>query len=179
ESPEGWVSPTDLHARVSLANLFGTPASGRRVRAALTLSPWVLMSTLGKLRDYTFFDPMQAKEGVSEVLADAKTNDDGEAEIDLGLSRFAPATYRLRLVAEGFEAEGGRSVTAEFSSLVSSLPFLIGWKSDGDLRYCKRGSEHAVDLVAIDPRGARTEARGLQSVLLERRYVSVLIRQDN
>jgi uncharacterized protein YfaS (alpha-2-macroglobulin family) len=177
ESPEGWVSPKDLKARVSLANLFGTPATDRRIRAALTLSPWVPM--FGKLRQYTFFDPMQAKEGASEVLADAKTNDEGEAELDLNLARFAPATYRLRLVAEGFEAEGGRSVTAEVSSVVSPLPFLVGWKADGDLGYLSRGSEHALELIAIDPRGARTEGRGLQAVLLERKYVSVLVRQDN
>jgi uncharacterized protein YfaS (alpha-2-macroglobulin family) len=177
ESPEGWVSPKDLKARVSLANLFGTPATDRRVRAALTLTPWVPM--FGKLRQYTFFDPMQAKEGASEVLADAKTNDEGEAEIDLNLARFAPATYRLRLVAEGFEAEGGRSVTAEVSSVVSPLPFLVGWKADGELNYLSKGSEHAVELIAIDPKGARTDARGLQAVVLERKYVSVLVRQDN
>jgi uncharacterized protein YfaS (alpha-2-macroglobulin family) len=133
----------------------------------------------GKLRDYTFFDPMRAKEGISEVLADVKTNDEGEAEIDLNLARFAPATYRLRLVAEGFEAEGGRSVTAEVSSVVSPLPFLIGYKADGDLGYLKKGSERSVELVAIDPRGARIAAAGLTAVLLERRYVSVLVRQNN
>jgi uncharacterized protein YfaS (alpha-2-macroglobulin family) len=177
ESPEGWVSPKDLEARVTLANLFGTPATERRVRAALTLSPWFPM--FGKLREYTFFDPMRAKEGVSETLADVKTNDAGEAELDLDLGRFAPATYRLRLVVEGFEPEGGRSVTAEVSSVVSPLPFLVGYKPDGDLGYLKRGSDHAVELIAIDPRGARTQAAGLTAVLLERRYVSVLVRQDN
>jgi uncharacterized protein YfaS (alpha-2-macroglobulin family) len=177
ESPEGWVSPQGLKARVTLANLFGTPATDRRIRAALSLSPWVPM--FGKLRDYTFFDPMQAKEGASEVLADVKTNDAGEAELDLNLARFAPATYRMRVVAEGFEADGGRSVTAEVSSIVSPLPFLVGYKPDGDLGYLKRGSERSVELIAIDPRGTRTEAHGLQAVLLERRYVSVVVRQDN
>ena len=177
ESPEGWVFPAELGARVSLANLFGTPAAGRRVRASLSLRPWA--PRFGRFADYTFFDPLRAKEGHQETLPEVTTDDAGDAEIPLGLGRFAAATYHLSLVVEGFEAEGGRSVTAEVSSMVSPLPYLIGYKPDGSLDYINRGSDRGVELIAIDPRGARTEARGLSAVLLERRHVSVLMKQDD
>ena len=36
EVPEGWVSPDDLKAQVSVQNLFGTPAPHRRVSGTLT-----------------------------------------------------------------------------------------------------------------------------------------------
>ncbi len=177
ESPEGWIPPGDLSAKVTLTTLHGTPANARRVRAKMTLVPWA--PSFGKLRDYHFFDPMNAREAHEEALPAASTDDDGHAELPLDLKRFAPATYRLTVLAEGFEAEGGRSVTAEASSVVSPLPYLIGWKPDGPLSYVNRGADRSVDLVAIDPGGRRTKVDGLQAVLLEHKYVSVLARQDN
>lgn len=177
ENPDGWVPPGDLKARITLANLFGTPATNRKVRAKMTLSPWI--PSFGRWRDYRFFDPLRPKEGVAETLADASTNDEGVAELDLGLKRFATATYRLAVVAEGFEAEGGRSVVADVSAIVSPLPQLVGYKADGDLTYMTRGSERHVDLIAIAPTGKRIKADGLRAVTFERKYVSVLARQDN
>jgi len=177
ENPEGWVNPKDLKGRVTLTNLFGTPATQRKVRAMLYLNPGT--PYFSKYRGYTFFDPLKAREGVNEALPDGQTNDSGEAEFDLQLQRFAPATYRLNLLAEGFEAEGGRSVTAETSVLVSPLPYLIGYKPDGDLSYLSKGSKRDVELIAIAPQGTKLDVKGLKTVLLERRYVSVLTRQDN
>ena len=177
ENPEGWVAPADLKARVTLANLFGTPAANRKVRAKMTLSPWV--PAFGKWRDYRFFDRLRPKEGASEVLADATTNDEGVAEVDLGLKRFANATYRLNVTVEGFEAEGGRSVVADASAIVSPQPYLVGYKTDGELGYMSRGTERHVDLIAIGPTGKRVKVDGLRAVTFERKYVSVLARQDN
>ena len=39
ENPQGWVNPKDLKGRVSLANLFGTPAVGHKVKAEMHLTP--------------------------------------------------------------------------------------------------------------------------------------------
>ncbi|HEY8926117.1 MAG TPA: MG2 domain-containing protein, partial [Polyangia bacterium] len=177
ENPDGWVAPGDLKARVTLANLFGTPATNRKVRAKMTLSPW--LPSFGRWRDYRFFDPLRPKEGVNETLADATTNDEGVAELDLGLKRFATSTYRLSVVAEGFESEGGRGVVAEVSAVVSPLPHLVGYKADGELSYMSRGSERHLELVAIGPNGKRVKVDGLRVVTFERKYVSVLARQDN
>jgi len=177
ENPEGWVAPGDLKARVALANLFGTPATARKVRAKMTLSPWI--PSFSKWHDFRFFDPLRPKEGASETLADATTDDNGNAEWNLDLKRFATATYRLSVVAEGFEAEGGRSVVAETSAVVSPLPALVGSKADGDLTYMNHGAERHVELIAISPAGKRTKLGGLRALTMERKYVSVLARQDN
>ncbi|MFX8727618.1 hypothetical protein ABTM60_20330, partial [Acinetobacter baumannii] len=69
---------------------------------------------------YQFHDPQAAKEGFSDTLADGKTDDQGSADFDLNLQRFAKATYRVHFVAEGFEADGGRGVAAEVAQLVSN-----------------------------------------------------------
>ena len=99
--------------------------------------------------------------------------------MQLNLQRFARATYRLHIVSQGFEADGGRGVTAEAAQLVSNMPYLVGYKADGDLSYLARGAPRNVELIAIDPQATRTHVEGLKLVRLEDRFVSVLMRQPN
>ncbi|HEU4532042.1 MAG TPA: MG2 domain-containing protein, partial [Steroidobacteraceae bacterium] len=176
-SSEGWVAPDDLQARVDLENLFGTPAQNRRVTARMTLSP--AFPAFRAFPDHVFTDPQAAREGFTEELKEQTTDRDGEAVFDLNLQRFARATYRVHLMTEGFEADGGRGVTSEAAQLVSSMPWLVGWKGDGSLDYVSRGAERAVELIAIDPRAQRTAVADLVLVRLETRYVSALLRQNN
>jgi alpha-2-macroglobulin len=174
---DGWVRPEGLSGKVTLTNLFGTPAADRKVRAQLTLSPAIPSFT--RLRDYTFFDPLLAKDGASEELDEKTTNDQGEVSFDLQLQRWKPATYRLSLVAEGYEEGSGRGVSAEAQVMVSPMPFLVGYKADGDLGYLSKGSERKVDLIAVGPSGDKEAQKGLRAILFERRFVSVLTKQGN
>lgn len=177
ESPDGWVSPVDLKARVLLQNLFGTPAENRRVTATMRLTP--AYPAFAAWRDYQFYEPRRPKDGVDEKLAPATTNAQGEAEFDLNLQRFADATYRLSFVAEGFEPAGGRSVAAEAAQLVSSMPYLVGYKADGDLGYVTKDATRNVSFIAINPQAKKTAVSGLTVALIERKYVSTLTKQDN
>ena len=174
---QGWVKPEALAATVDLQNLFGTPAQNRRVTAELRLSPW--FPAFAGFEDYQFTDPQAAKEGFSESLSDASTGEDGKAVLDLKLQRFAKATYRVALTAQGFEPDGGRGVTAEAAQVVSSLPYLVGWKADGDLGYVSRNIERSVALVALRDDATRIAVSGLKLQRFERKFVSVLVRRDN
>ncbi|MEO7433444.1 MAG: MG2 domain-containing protein, partial [Dokdonella sp.] len=177
EVVDGWVKPDDLSARIQLMNLFGTPAQQRRVEATLTLSPsW---PTFRAFADYTFFDPNHAKEGYSEPLGEKTTDDQGNVEYPLDLTKYGTSTYRLHVLAKGYEAEGGRSVAAEAATLVSSLDYLIGARADGRLDYITRDSKRNVNLIALDPNAKRTAIDGLKAAIVERRYVSVLTKQDS
>ncbi len=177
ERAEGWVSPAALKGRVQLMNLFGTPATNRRLSASVTLSP--AFPSFSRFADYRFVDPLRAKNTFTDRLQDQRSDDKGAAEFDLNLERFDKATYRLRFAAEGFEAEGGRSVVSESSVLVSPLDFLIGYKPDGDLRYVNRGAARSVELIAIDSALKKVAVSQLKTQLLELRYVSVLTQQPN
>ncbi len=177
ERTDGWVSPKDLKGRVTLLNLYGTPASDHKIKATITLTPE--LPTFGKLRGYEFFDPKQATQSVTDTLADVQTDEDGGAELDLGLEKYATATYRLTFSAQGFEAEGGRSVAAESSVVVSPMEYLVGHKADGDLTYMSRGTRRAVDFLAVGATGAPVAVPSLRQVLVESRYVSVLTKQPN
>ncbi len=176
-APDGWVKPENLKALFTLQNLFGTPAQDRRVEATLTLSPSV--PSFRGYPDYRFFDPQRAKEGYTDALGDRKTDDKGEADFPLDLSKYAGATYQLRFFAKGYEAEGGRSVAAEAHQLVSSLDYLIGAKTDGTLDFVQRDAKRSVNLIAIDPAAKKTTVDHLKLAIIERRYVSILTKQDS
>lgn len=177
ERERGWVRPEGLKGRVSLHNLFGTPAEDRRVAASATLSP--APPAFDSFRDYVFFDPKAAKNSFSEKLADAKTSAEGEVELELDLGRFEKATYRLVFSAEGFEAGAGRSVASQSSILVSDLDYLLGYKPDGELGHVHQGSTRTVELIAIGPALERLAVEGLSLALVERKYVSVLQKQES
>lgn len=174
---EGWVSPTALKGRVQLMNLFGTPATNRRVSASVTLSP--AFPAFRQYADYRFVDPLHAKNSFTDRLPDRQSDDKGSTEFELNLERFDKATYRLRFAAEGFEAEGGRGVASESSILVSPLAYLIGYKPDGDLRYVNRGAARSIELIAVDPALKKVAISRLKTQLLELRHVSVLTQQSN
>ena len=177
EVAEGWVSPKDLKARIDVQNLFGAPAQKRRVETVLTLSPAI--PAFRSYPDYAFFDPQRAKERYSEPLENTETDAQGQAVVDLRLERYAAATYQLHLLAKAFEPEGGRSVAAEATTLVSDLPYLVGFKADGDLAYVARNTVRKAQLVAIDPAARKTAVKGLKLQHVERRVLSVLVKQQN
>ena len=128
-----------------LENLFGTPAENRRITAQLTLSPSI--PSFRAFPDYSSTTRSTRARASAEQLAETTTDAQGEATLALNLQRFARATYRMHLVAQGFEADGGRGVTAEAAQLVSSMPFLIGYKADGDLELpvARRRAQRAPD----------------------------------
>ncbi len=125
---DGWIKPENLKVLFTLQNLFGTPAQNRRVEATLSLQPY--FPSFHSYPDYKFFDPNHAKEGYSEPLGDRTTDDKGEAEFPLDLTKYGTSSYQLRFFGKGYEAEGGRNVAAETHTLVSSLDYLIGAKTD-------------------------------------------------
>ncbi len=177
EVAEGWVSPSELRGKVNVQNLFGTPATNRRVEATLTLQP--AYPAFRSYPDHRFYDPLRAKEGYSDKLTEGTTDEEGNAEFDLGLDRYARATYRLHFLARAFEPEGGRSVAADTATLVSELPYLVGFKPDGEMGYVSRGSKRTINLIAIDSKAKKIAVSDLKMELIERRYVSVLLKQPN
>ncbi len=177
EATDGWVSPADLRARVNVLNLFGTPAANRRVEASLTLSP--AYPAFRAYPDHSFSDPSRAKDKFQTKLERKDTNEQGFAEFDLGLQRYKQATYQLHVLVNAFEPEGGRSVAAEAASLVSDRPYLIGYKADGDLAYVARDGVRNVSFIGIDPKAKKIAVKDLRLVRLERKVVSVLVKQAN
>ena len=178
---KGWINPEDVRGMVNLANLYGTPATGRRVTAKIELIPSAF--TFPSFPGYVFYDPLRddkkEHQEQSVDLGEQKTDDKGDTQFELQLTRFADATYSMRFVCEGFEAEGGRSVTTDASALVSALPYVVGCKGEADLRYVETNSARVIDLVALDPNLNKIAIENVTVNVIAQEYVSVLMKQEN
>ncbi len=181
ETPRGWIDPKDVQAFVTLRNLYGTPASARRIASQLELAPSEF--SFDEFKDYHFHDPLRdgKKERSTQTvdLGDLTTGDEGKVTVPLNLERFADATYQMNFSTEGFEAEGGRSVHAYNSILVSALPRVIGYKADAPLDYLPKGSAHAIEFIAVDRALNKVATEKLQFDLIEQTYVSILAKKEN
>ena len=179
--PRGWVKPKELQASVALANLYGTPATDRRITGRVSLYPTGFH--FAEFPEHVFYDPLfdEKKERHEETvdLGEKRTDGEGRTEFDLQLERFGDATYAMQFFAEGFEGEGGRSVTAGLSARVSVLPFVIGCKADGDLQYIHMNKPRALDLIAIDPDLNRIAVESITLNVIAQEYVSVLTKKEN
>jgi uncharacterized protein YfaS (alpha-2-macroglobulin family) len=179
--PKGWLTPDDVTATVTLRNLYGTPASKRRITGKLELYPAGFC--FDGYQDYTFYDRLQdhnkALKEQSDDLGEQTSDENGLASFDLNIERFHDATYQMNFETEGFEADGGRSVTTSISALVSPLPYVIGYKSDGSLDYVKMNHGQVVDFVALDQGLNRIAVQNLTLTITQQDYISVLTRQDD
>ena len=180
DAPErGWVRPGAHTARVSLENLFGTPAQNRRVRATLELTP--ASPRFEAHEEFVFTDPYRdpdaARRSVTLELEEAATDANGVAQLPFDLAQYDNGIYRLLVTAEGFETDGGRGVRALAGALLSGASALVGHKADGDLRFIARDGARTVSFLAVGPDGTPTPLEDLQAVFIERRYVSALVRQ--
>lgn len=178
---QGWLSPDDLKATVSLQNLYGAPAAGRIVSGKLLLSPQ--RAAFSQYPDYQFFDPLidpaNPTKVFTDTLGDQKTDDNGQTEFNFNLSRFTKATYQLSFFAEGFEAEGGRSVTTQTTALVSPLAYLVGYKPDGDLKFIQQNSQRSVQFIAINPKLEQQALDDLKVQLNILRPVTTLVKKPD
>ncbi|MDR3478302.1 MAG: alpha-2-macroglobulin [Gammaproteobacteria bacterium] len=179
ESTTGWVSPAGLRADVGLWNLYGAAAANRRVGAKILLTPEAVK--FKEFPNYTFIDPLldpqKPPKVFTDTLDDAHTDDQGHAEFDLKLDRFEKASYQLTFFAEGFEADGGRSVSTKTSVLVSPLAYLIGYKADGDLTYIKQDAPRAVSFIAVNPQLKPEAHADLKLQLVSLHPVTTLVKK--
>jgi alpha-2-macroglobulin len=172
-----WLKPEDVKARVAVNYLFGDAASGRRVEAELSLTPAI--PRFAQFADYRFQIGEALPEPYHEQLQPVNTDDRGNADLSLDLKRFVGHAYRVNVLVRAFEAEGGRNVGAQNSAIVSSSPFLIGVKPDGDLSFIARGVARSTTFLAVNQQLAPVAADNLSLDWVQRKYVSVLSEQND
>ena len=176
---QGWVKPNDLSATVTLENLFGQPAMDRKVTARATLTP-----AYPSFKDYRSFDfqtPIETntRRSSSFMLPDQTTNAQGLAIFPVDTSSVASGLWTLRVATNGFEAGGGRSVSASADTFVSPLDSIVGFKADGDLQFIKKNSERNIDFIAINNKLEQIHRKGLSLVIEKEEYISVLTEKDD
>lgn len=174
----GWCSPDGLAVEVQLDTLFGIPAAERRIAAKLHLTPTT--PRFAKWPDWQFGLSGTGQPESREIpLSDGTTNEEGQASLPLNMEAHNAPMLRARVELEGFEADGGRGVRTELSTLVSRQSYLIGHKADRSLGYLEERDPVSVDVMAIGPDGNPVAVAELTRVLIEIKHASVLAKQKN
>ena len=174
---DGWLRPDEVKPVVSVAHLFGEPASGRRVEGDMSLTP--TLPQFSRYPDFRFQIGEALPEPYQERLSAATTDAAGNAPLNLDLKRFVGRAYRLNVLARAFEAEGGRNVGVQNNVIVSDAPYLVGVKPDGDLTFVRRTSVRQARWLAVNQSLEPVAADGLTLEWVQRKFVSVLTQQGN
>jgi uncharacterized protein YfaS (alpha-2-macroglobulin family) len=175
---KGWLSPDGAKAKVTVRNLFGTPAESNIAKLELTARPW--SGQVPGYGEYRF--RRSVAENIPDApqkLGEAKTNAQGEALFDLPLATIAEPVYEIALAGEGFEKGSGRSVVSMASALVSKQAYLLGYKPDGSLDYIAKDSKRKLDLLALGPDFQPRQGETLSADIFETRYVSTLVQRND
>ncbi|MBY0316966.1 MAG: alpha-2-macroglobulin [Bdellovibrionales bacterium] len=173
---KGWIPLDKVDAKVYLKNLFGSAAESRKIKAEYTLTP--VSPYIAKFKDYTFINPnSKDAQSVNESLTEKLTDQKGETDYQIDLKKFQ-GYYLLRFKAEGFEAEGGRSVDSMISTTVSQLDHLVGFKADGSLSFINKDTERNVKLISLNSDQDPSES-SVKLALTEIKYVSSLMKQSD
>ncbi len=174
---KGWDINKTAEADVFLANLYGNPAAGHKLKASYALTP--ASFRFEEFQGFVFTDPLrQAQKTLrpyKDELSAQTTNAEGKGRFTLDLSQFEQGTYQLRLSVEGLELGGGRGVGTSLGRLVSPNASLIGWKANGRLDFIDKDALRAVDFIAINNLLEQISLEKLSLSLLRRQYISSLL----
>ena len=149
----------------------------RRLRGQLSVRPASL--SFPGYEDFTFHDAMPYRGSALTLdLGEVRTDAQGRAVLPLPLEKLRGGTLHCRLLVEGFEPGGGRSVTAVRDFLVSPLQAVLGYRptgAGGNLGFIPKGSESTLEFVALGPDLGRADPGVLTFSVAERRYVTSLV----
>ncbi|MDR3113460.1 MAG: hypothetical protein LBU09_03710 [Endomicrobium sp.] len=178
----GWALTDGLKGFVSAGNFFGTPSQGQTVEASYSLSP--TQFRFSKYSGFIFPDPYKinnrnAIQSVNESFANSQTDENGEVSFDIDLSKYSGGTYNLSFYAEVYEAGSGKGVSSYASAKVSPYKYLAGYKTDSKLSYLAKSSKASVEIIAVDNNLNPIELNNLKVKLLQRQYISSLVKQNN
>ncbi len=179
--PVGWLDCKATDASVSVKSLFGEAAPERRVTMKLDLSP--ANFGFSEWPGYAFYDrsaeQSQSRAGRTIDLGEKKTDEKGVAVFNLSLDTLKGSSFRLAILTEAFERDGGRSVRHAMSCLVSPYDSVVGWKTDGDLGTIAKDSGRAVSLITVGRDLKPVALDNLRRRIIEIRQVSVLTKLKN
>ncbi|MBO4626020.1 MAG: alpha-2-macroglobulin family protein [Alphaproteobacteria bacterium] len=185
----GWISTSSMFAKMSLFNLFGTPATNRRIAAHATLKP--IEFVFPEYREYTFTPNFISGAGLSAnavnraqtfsvELPDVKTDENGSAVLDINFNQEIPnGTYLMTLNVTGFDGSAGTGVQTTLATRVSNAEYLVGYHANSNLNYVLRDDVRNVNLVALDTYGERTSVNGLTIRTIRRENLTSLVKDFN
>lgn len=177
---KGWLV-TDAKSRpeikAHLQNLYGVPAAGHKMRGKAYISP--AKFRFAGYEDWSFADPAPFLGNGSVLdLPETRTDQDGIARLAMPQGLFGQTSARVTVLAEGFDAAGGRGTGANIAFLTSPMSKILGWRPAASLAnadFIPAKSLAEVELVAVGPALAPQAWDNLKLAFLRRNYVTSLI----
>ncbi|MDD2967590.1 MAG: MG2 domain-containing protein [Desulfovibrionaceae bacterium] len=177
---QGWVQLHEgktLSLAVTLNNLYGLPATKRRVTAQLRLNP--AHFAFAGFEDYIFHDTKPfTGQGIDQPLPEKITDERGMALLPLPASLVGGSSAECSVLTEGFEADGGRATTAQTTFIVSPQAYMLGYKPVGavtNVQFIPQGSQAKLNFIAVNPHLEQIAVPKLHFTVAARRYVSSLV----
>lgn len=171
---QGWIQTEKVKVQVNLSNLYGTPAENRKVTGSYHLIP--APPYIPEFKDFQFYTVQDnTVREVSDRLSETTSNAEGYAEFEIDLKQYK-GFYLLKVEAEGFQAESGKAVTALSQTRIGHLASVVGYKADGDLSFIGKDSVRSVQIIGVSPEQKKIAVNDLKLVLLERKYISSLLK---
>ena len=183
---KGWLTGLTLANKITLTNLFGSPAQQRDAISSMTLSPTSFsfdvyegfnFNALGSKNNSEIERlDLPQQEGITDASGVAAFTFD---LTDTPIGKLKAGAFLVRNAVEGFEASSGRSVTTASAFRYSPLPYMLGFKADGKLNFLKKNSERSVAVVAIDNQLNSIALENVEAKLSVITSVSTLVEQYN
>ncbi len=174
--PKGWYSPKDLKLESTLSNLFGTPATGKRIDVVLNTS--IITRSFASLPEWNFTVPYQ--DGLNYAQSELNlpsliTDEKGQAVFQIPDTTTQPEMYALVFNAEAFD--GGKSVRNTTRAYVSSLPFLMGTRGES---YIPQNTKAQAFFLPVDQNLAIYPSVGkVQASLSNTINIKTLVQDNN
>ncbi|MBV8586656.1 MAG: hypothetical protein JO308_10250, partial [Verrucomicrobia bacterium] len=178
-----WLKPEEVKVQAHLENLFGTVAVSNLIKTEQKVTAGNF--SLSQWPKFIFFNPSvypsknDSDQSDELTLSDVTTDSAGNAIIDSDLGKYANGCYQVKFEVEAFEADQSRSVRRSLDVTVSDRDYIVGFRTSNALKFLKLNDPAAIELAAIDRKGALTQAPRLKLTISKDRLDPVLTKQED
>ncbi len=170
---------TNFVVGITADYLFGRPAAGARVSAAVTFEAAAFVPA--QWPNYSFADEDKTFGDRTESLSGGTLDQEGMTQLTIELPRAAqpPAALAATVRATVLD-DNGRAVSAYLTRAMDVYPFYLGLRLQGDTASMRANTPLAFNVAAVWPNGSALSSRVPVTVELNRvNWSSVLKRRDD
>ncbi|MCI0512259.1 MG2 domain-containing protein, partial [candidate division KSB1 bacterium] len=173
----GYRPGETVKIEVKAVNLFGPPASGRKVEANCEVE--AITFSHPNYRSYTFEDPKKSFSKMTLNLNAAQLDTAGKYQFNLTLPTGLKPPSGLRgVLATTVTEPGGRAVSAYREIKIHPYPYYIGIRPQQE-GYAQVGKPSQFDFAIIDDAGNLQNVKNLQVKIYRIVWNSILKRDSN
>ncbi|MDD4280311.1 MAG: MG2 domain-containing protein, partial [Candidatus Sumerlaeales bacterium] len=143
-----YTKADDLKMTVKAEEMFGAPATGRRITASAEFSLAQFVSK--NFKDFTFSNLFDEKDSVSKELGEANADAKGNAVFKIENPMISP-NGQTKIAVQTTVYDSGRGITVEDSTIFDTAPYHIGIAKLDD-GFVELNKPKTFQFVTVDPK---------------------------